>query len=132
MTNLEAVIFECLNTNTGIHAAIGNNLYKDITNPTYNGKNTKGIRFHIKGGNSHLHYPVHNVNVDLFCYGGSEVFSDSYNLYRTVFDSLHGLNNLSLTNGFIIHVENTVNGQNIIENDTLWKNTFSSWLFEIR
>lgn len=132
MVDVEQVIFEYLDTSgNALHTLIGDNLFVDTTHG-FDGSLEKGLRFRVKGGTTGMYAPLNNPIVDFFCYGGSDTIDDSRAVYRALNDRLHSITNTETESGFIIGSYEIVQGQNLVEPDTNWRYTFTTYQFSIR
>lgn len=132
MVHTALVIKQYLNTSgTALKTSIGSNLFWERVN-NFDGSTSKGLMYRIRAGATDIDVPIHDLQVDFFCYGGSDTFDASYSIYRQLHDVLHGKTSMKVNDGFIISASEIVKGQNLVDPDTKWLFTLTTYSITLR
>jgi hypothetical protein len=83
--------------------------------------NGVAITFQRRGGNADLYLPIVSPSITVKCWAGRDQAVQANQLYRAVFDQVHGQNNVNLADlGYVLSCFEQVQGQDVTDPDTGW------------
>lgn len=83
-----------------------------------------GILLRKVSGSSDPYLPIQSADVNIFCYGGTtnnrKLMLSARAVELALHDALHGISNVSTTNGRILEAMKTVDNGELVDPDTEW------------
>jgi len=108
--NPMTVMYEVLTTSgTDLYTAVATRIYPRLPRAFRN--EAKAIQFDIDGGDHETGTPIMRPRFVFKCYGGSLDSDDSWDLWKNLYDRLHELADVTVTEGYLMFAREAIPGQ---------------------
>jgi hypothetical protein len=128
-----ATVVEWLSSDSGVTALVDSRIYGGLLpQDVVVDQDGPAITVQIRGGNADAEVPLIRPSVQIEVWAGPYQFQQAREVYRAIFDLMHGKNSISLTNGYILSSVEEVPGQDGVDPDTNWATVVSFWKLIMR